>query len=112
MPFDGRQPCLEIQIIDKALEVLGPNGEHWIQGEVNDSHGNRCIVGAVRTARRKLRLKGDRTITLILTALCASRSNIYSPLEFIENFNDQPGRKFDEIAGLLVHARNLAANRC
>lgn len=51
MPFDGRQPRLEIQVIDKALEVLGRNGEHWIQGEVSDGRGDRCLMGALRYAR-------------------------------------------------------------
>ena len=111
MPFDGGQPCLEIQVIDKALEVLGPNGENWTQGESNDGHGKRCIMGAVRSARRMLRIKGDNTTGIILAALGASTSTHYRPVEHIEDFNDG-GRKFDEIAGLLIHARNLAASRC
>jgi len=110
MPFDGRKPCLEIQIIDKALEVLGPNGEYWTQGTSNDGHGKRCIMGAVRTARRKLRENGDKTTALLIQAFGCRR--LLRPAEVIEDFNDAPNRTFDEIAGLLVHARNLAANRC
>jgi hypothetical protein len=40
------------------------------------------------------------------------KQDLKDEARFIENFNDKPGRTFDEIAGLLVHARNLAANRC
>jgi hypothetical protein len=68
------------------------------------------IMGAVRSARRMLRIKGDNTTGIILAALGASTSTHYRPVEHIEDFNDG-GRKFDEIAGLLIHARNLAAIR-
>jgi hypothetical protein len=108
MPFDAATAIpAEVRIIDKALELLGPNGEHWTKGIANDGEGNRCIVGAVRSARRMLRLKGDNTTKIILTALGVSRSPYYRPVEHIEDFNDGD-REFDEIAALLVHARRLA----
>jgi hypothetical protein len=108
MPYDGRQTCAEVRIIDKALELLGPNGESWTQDEANDGHGKRCIMGAVRSARRMLRLKGDRPTEIILAALGSGRS-YYRPTGRIEDFNDGAKRTFDEIAALLVHARRLAA---
>jgi hypothetical protein len=111
MPFDGRQPCLEIQIIDKALEVLGRNGEFWIQHRNSDYRGGRCIMGAVMYARRKLNIKGDRTEALLLkTTYGAPRGRIKTYL-LIEAWNDDDRRKFDQIAAALVQARNLAATR-
>lgn len=111
MPYDGRQLCAEIRIIDKVLEVLGPMGEYWLQWKSSDRRGNRCMLGAVNYARRKLGIKQDLTTLFIIRALCASNACRDIPL-YIESYNDHPGRTFDEIAGVLVHARNLAANRC
>lgn len=111
MPFDGRQPCLEIQIIDKALEVLGPKGEQWIQGKSSDRRGGRCLMGAIGYAKRQLGVKGDRTASLVFAALYSLPQH-RNRIEYIENFNDKQGRTFDEIAALLVHARNIAASQC
>jgi hypothetical protein len=107
MRFDGRQPCLEIQVIDKTLEVLGPNGEHWTWGARSDRHGNRCILGAVTYAQRKLGIKRDKTLQLI-------RSAIYPPDDMspdddiIMDFNDATERSFDEETFVLNRARELA----
>ena len=111
MPFDGGQPCLEIQVIDMALEVLGPRGENWIQHRNSDYRGGRCVVGAVRYAQRKLGIKGDSTIQILYRAIYISAPKL-PMVKMIEAYNDGPWRKFDEVAGVLVHARNLAANRC
>lgn len=106
MPFDAATAIpAEVRIIDKALELLGPNGEHWTKGIANDREGNRCIVGALRSARRMLRLKGDKTTAFILTAVRDRRPE--HPL-IIEYFNDDRHRKFDEVAAVLTHARKLA----
>ena len=105
MPFDAATAIpAEVRIIDKALELLGPNGEHWTKGIANDGEGNRCIVGAVRSARRMLRLKGDKTTAFILTAVPDRRPG--HPV--IEDFNDDRHRKFGEVAAVLTHARKLA----
>jgi hypothetical protein len=111
MPFDGRQPCLEIQIIDKALEVLGPKGEHWLQGKRSDRRGNRCVMGAVDHARRSMGIKKDRTISFLLKA-AGYHHRVPARWYVMEDFNDDPKRTFDEIAALLVQARTLAASQC
>jgi hypothetical protein len=111
MPFDGRQPCLEIQIIDKALEVLGPKGEHWTWGIRSDRHGNRCIIGVVTYVKRKLGIKRDNTLHLIRSTILQS-DNVSHDEDIIIDFNDETGRTFDEIADVLVRARDLAASRC
>lgn len=36
-----------IDVIDEALERLGPNGEHWLRGCLWDNNSNSCLVGAL-----------------------------------------------------------------
>jgi len=36
--------------VQLALELLGPNGEHWIQGQLRDGLGDFCVVGALIAA--------------------------------------------------------------
>jgi len=107
MPFDGREPCLEIQIIDKALEVLGPNGEHWTWGARSDRYGNRCILGAIAYAKRKSGIRRDKTIRLILAALFPF-DDLLLTSDFIADYKDECGRSFCEIQALLLRARRLA----
>lgn len=42
------QPGLDT--VQGALSLLGPNGDHWIQGELRDGLGDYCIVGALEAA--------------------------------------------------------------
>jgi hypothetical protein len=82
MPFDGNRSAsvrnldapnnplpIEARIIDEALKILGPNGERWIQGREADKKRNHCMIGAVKLARRRLKMKGDDTEHLIRNAL-------------------------------------------
>jgi hypothetical protein len=112
MPFDAATKTpVEVLVIDKALEVLGPKGEYWIQGKSSDRRGGRCLMGAIGYAKRMLGVKGDRTVSLVFTALHSIPTH-RNRIEYIENYNDKPERTFDEIAGVLVHARNIAASQC
>ena len=36
------------ETITAALELLGPDGEHWIQGSLRDGLGDFCVVGALQ----------------------------------------------------------------
>jgi hypothetical protein len=115
MPFDGRQPCAEVRVIDKALELLGPNGEGWIQHQVTDHLGNRCLLGAILVARNLLAIRTDSTIHLVAKTIAGdhfARIRMDQHSGLIESFNDGPWRTFDEIAGVLVCARNIAVSRC
>lgn len=38
------------EIFAGALELLGPNGEHWIRGKLNDGMGKYCLLGAMSKA--------------------------------------------------------------
>ena len=35
------------ETVQLALDLLGPNGEHWIQGSLRDGLGDYCVVGAL-----------------------------------------------------------------
>jgi hypothetical protein len=114
MPFDAliEEPCLEALIIDQMLDFFGPYGERWAQHENCDADGNRCLIGALLDAKHKLWVNRDRTIRLIFEAIYGSTKGGIKTVCLIEAWNDETGRTFDEIAGVLVHARNLAASRC
>lgn len=47
------------EVIGKAIEILGPNGEHWITGDLEDGKGNYCMLGAINKARTLLSAKGS-----------------------------------------------------
>lgn len=97
MPFDATPELpIETRIIDKALEILCPNGEHWTQGRFHDN-GTYCMRGAIHSARRRLRLMGDRTEQFITAQLHGN--------EWIEDFNDAPHRTFIDIRNLLEVVR-------
>lgn len=38
------------EVLERALEKLGPNGEHWLQRKENDGAGNYCAMGALGDA--------------------------------------------------------------
>lgn len=80
MPFDATPELpAEARIIDIALEILGENGEQWNQGQLGNRTIGYCIKGAIKLARQRLKLKGDKTISLIghiLEADFSSRANV------------------------------------
>jgi hypothetical protein len=118
MPFDGNaersapvrlpdapqcEPPIEARIIDEALEILGPNGEKWIQGREADQRHNHCMIGAIKLARRRLKVKGDDTERLMLNALY--RDNGQERVQFIERFNDQSGQSFNRVRETFLLAK-------
>jgi len=124
MPFDGNaersapvrlpdaphsEPPIEARIIDEALKILGPNGEKWIQGREADKQHNHCMIGAIKLARRRLKVKGDDTERLMLNALY--RDNGHGRLQFIEGFNDQSGQSFNRVRETLLLAKCEALSR-
>jgi hypothetical protein len=118
MPFDGNaersapvrlpdaphsEPPIEARIIDEALKILGPNGQKWIQGREADQQHNHCMIGAIKLARRRLKVKGDATERLVLNVLY--RDNGLGQLQFIERFNDKPGRSFNHVRETFLLAK-------
>ena len=47
----------EARIIDKVLDIFGPNGEHWTQGSLHDN-GGLCMLGAIHSAPGTVAFKG------------------------------------------------------
>ncbi len=70
------------------------------------------MIGAIRLARRRLKLQGDKTTKLIGRIiekdfrLFAEERNAYSQL--IQGYNDQPGRTFTEVKIIMRKARHNA----
>jgi hypothetical protein len=92
MPFDATPELpIEARIIDKALDILGPNGEKWLQGKLADKHGNHCMLGAIRLARRRLKTKGDSTEDHLLRVL---QRDFEQTVPCIEEFNEHGARRF------------------
>jgi hypothetical protein len=119
MPLDGELPCAEARVLDKALELLGPNGEFWLQNRLSDHHGNRCMVGAILCGCAYLRIKPDQTLRLMVEAFSTSEfipegaGDIPEQIcGIIQEFNDEPGRPFEHIRQVLANARELAISRC
>jgi hypothetical protein len=115
MPFDGITYLpVEARIIDAALDILGQKGGRWIQGQFADT-GGHCLAGAIRLARRRLKLKGDRTTELIGRIiekdfkLFGEPRSAYSQL--IQGYNDQPGRTFTEVKIIMRKALHDAIKR-
>jgi hypothetical protein len=121
MPLDPilEERCLEALVIDRALQLLGPNGEHWTQGKLHDSEGSYCMIGAILFARGQLRIKDDRTIELVVEAFSTSEfipegaGDMPEQIsEIIQEFNDREGRPFEHIDQVLRKARAMAVARC
>jgi hypothetical protein len=116
MPFDGNRSAsvrnldaphnplpIEARIIDEALKILGPNGERWIQGREADNKRNHCMIGAVKLARRRLKVTGDDTERLIRNVLrhdgnCGGSTPV-------EVFNDRAVRSFSHVRETLLLAK-------
>jgi hypothetical protein len=124
MPFDGnaersapvRLPdaphCepIEARIIDEALKILGPNGEKWIKGHEADKQHNHCMIGAIKLARRRLRVKGDHTARLVIKEIRRNHRFDWPDVSIID-FNDKPGRSFDQVRETFLLAKCEALSR-
>jgi len=89
------------RIIDEMLEILGPNGENWIQQE--ERLGQKfCIIGALKHAEHLLRVDTcNRTHTLISEAI----GRCHNTDDCIATFNDRPDRQFSDIREALLIAK-------
>jgi hypothetical protein len=117
MPFDflshavpSSEPCTpEIKIIDATLALLGPHGERWIKG-VMQSGDRHCLVGALYQATQDLHLTTLRTAVVfrIRAALPVEHYVHGDSSGSLMHFNDECGRRFEEIKALLLRARHAA----
>jgi hypothetical protein len=115
MPFDSapvRKLPPEVRVIDEILDLLGPNGEHWVQRTFY-SYNRLCLYTAVYVATDSADMK--LTVDDVLNRLCRElplrvkfgRRWIGSRYCMVM-FNDKPGRQFSEIKKLLLRARDRA----
>jgi hypothetical protein len=112
MPFDGGLSVnQDILVIDKMLEIFGPNGEHWIQGFQYDRRRKWCLVGALKSARRRLRSRDDNAGAFIVYAVWHVDNTAIKRRMSLEGWNDQPGRTFSQIREALTQAKEMALRR-
>jgi len=95
------------QIITRALEALGPNGEHWRQGTIEDQCGNMCLVGALRRGAglsiNEIEAPNDRYYCA-RDAVHAVINSEYERMSVTE-WNDDCRRQFAEVRAVLEKAR-------
>jgi hypothetical protein len=104
MPFDATPDrSSETRIIDKALQILGPNGENWIKGDgVDDKF---CMLHALNMARHRIggRTRGDETELRVVEAIRL----LHHKTQQVPDFNDDPERTFEEVVAVLQLARTV-----
>jgi hypothetical protein len=93
-------------VIDEALKILGPDGEKWIKGREADRQHNHCMIGAIKLARRRLKVKDDLTTDFVEQTL---RRDHHIP--HIPSFNDDPCRRFDHVRQVMLLAKCEAIGR-
>ena len=91
---------IEVRVIDEALKILGPDGEKWIKGYETDKQHNHCMIGAIKLARRRLKVKDDLTTHFVEQALRRDRHITHIP-----SFNDDPCRRFDHVREVMLLAK-------
>lgn len=96
-------------VLRRALELLGPNGEHWFQGTYcNDTRDKFCILGVVRVAAGYSPLDNSsqmsRQLDGVFDALIAA-AGTNRP----EQFNDT-AECFAPVRAMLERAITLAAS--
>jgi hypothetical protein len=103
MPFDATpDQSIESRIIDEALRILGPNGEHWIKGSEFGSQ-RVCMLHALNLAKHNLRTRGDETELRVIEAIRV----LHNKSQQIPDFNDDPRRTFVEVLQVLQLARTV-----
>ena len=104
MPFDAaRAQTIEMRLIDETLKILGPNGEHWMQGDEDDGRGNYCMWGAIRRARKRYSPAWkDDLEARIAEAIWQGQGLRY---HFVVPFNDALGTTFTDVRNVLELAK-------
>lgn len=89
-----------VQILERARELLGPNGERWIKYngfETEEAPGFYCLIEALNEA------SGQKSITTPVNSIV--RKVIGGG---IIDWNDAPERTWEEVASVLERAKGLA----
>lgn len=119
MPFDAtpQAPALApvpvrrytgvARVLDEALALLGPNGEHWIKGSAREGD-SYCVIGAIRVAADDEMQRRPRPWGLVVSD---ARSAVLGVIRsaHIASWNDAQERQFSEVRSALLTARDIAA---
>ena len=79
-----------VEILEAALERLGPNGERWFQGDANGPNGSRCALGAIDDGGR-IEFSGP-----IFSALTGMLEEAIGGTAVVP-WNDDPSRTFEDV---------------
>ena len=110
MPFDGTgfHPSV-VELFEAMLDFYGPGGERWTVGELVDDDGSRCLVGAMRHCRAKLKMKRrDKAAHYLRLAI---RRHENRGAVTIIDFNDHLASSFADIRKVLTGARDIALGK-
>lgn len=107
MPFDSAPPTAPYKgtakLIDDALSLLGPNGEHWIK-QTAELNGKFCVLGALWKKHPCTACFWDAiravNVALDLPALVAPAA--------VVAWNDASERSFADVREVLTRAREWA----
>ena len=88
-----------VRFLDLLLDYFA-DGTGWTQGDLDDGHGQRCLVGAIHHLRRKHQIPSGEAEGLLQEAL--PREHCHLAL-----FNDRCAN-VAELRALIANARTLA----
>src|SRR5262249_52786701 len=91
--------------LEKALHLLGPNGENWTQGIFNSP--KECAVSCVARVVPKDNTE-DTTLRWAAWDFLYPAMGINMPNGCISEWNDAPGQTFPEIEAAFLKAIELA----
>lgn len=102
------------EVISKAIEILGPNGENWFKGMYTDCHGKYCVLGALGKARGY----DDGNLGIPHFLSFNGGSDAYSkakrlveaqlPMSGVVLFNDKPDVTFPQVKVAMCRALKAA----
>jgi len=107
-----------LKVLQEGLELLGPNGEHWVK-QAYEHSGNYCALGAIAKAAYGYvyqDTRHPRPPDRFKTALYKSARTYLTKALFdsqgtsIVMFNDHPETTFDHVRQLFERAIELAEN--
>lgn len=103
MPFDSTPPCREVQILQKAIEIVE---QGWCQGNLFDGR-RHCLVGALRLAAggNLVEVRSEPSYCAVFKAV---RQAIDWPREVpLWSWNDRRHRRQSEVIAALRRAVEL-----
>ena len=102
------QPNKIAELISEAINILGPNGEHWIRGRLDDGCGNYCMLGALSKANQKIPDSNLFTACESVARVIERKSyiNCDGDVSCIPIYNDIVASNFSQIKEVMCQAVN------